>query len=69
MMASLLEGSNCALVLPENAHLMAPIDLYRYLEGKEFRLGWFYDTETGSDVYTVGVLNEGNLIYRGEKGT
>lgn len=48
---------------------MAPQDLYRYLDGKEFRLGWFYDAETKSEVYTVGVLNEGNLIYRGEKRT
>lgn len=69
MMASLFEGSNCGIVLPENAHLMAPEELYRRLDGKEFRLGWFCDAETKSEVYTVGVLNEGNLVYRGEKRT
>lgn len=67
MMASLLDGSNCSSVLPKNAHLMAPKELHQHLAGKEFRLGWFSNTETGLDVYTIGVLDEGNLVFRGPK--
>lgn len=67
MMASLLDGSNCSSILPENAHLMAPEDLYRHLAGREFRLGWFYNMETDMNVYTIGVLNEGPLVFKGSK--
>lgn len=65
MMSSLLQGSNCAGVLPKNAHLMPAEELHQRLAGKEFRLGWFHDMETGADVYTLGVLNEGSLVYLG----
>lgn len=64
MMASLLDGSNCAGVLPDNAHLMPAEALQRHLAGKEFRLGWFQNAETGADIYTIGVLNEGDLVFK-----
>lgn len=66
MMASLLEGSNCASVMPENAHLMPPEELHQHLVGRQFRLGWFHNTETGTDTYTIGVLNEGSLVFKGD---
>ena len=64
VMAALLEGSNCADVLPADAHSMPAEELHRHLEGKEFRLGWFYNTKTDTDVYTIGVLNEGDLVFK-----
>lgn len=65
LIESLLEGSNYNRVLPENAHLMPSIELHEHLQGKRFQLGWFHNLETGEDIYTIGVLNEGNMVYKG----
>lgn len=65
MMAALLEGSNCGSVIPLNAHLMPPAQLHECLKGIQFRLGWFHDTTTGEDVYTIGVLGDESFVFKG----
>jgi hypothetical protein len=66
MMASLLDGSNCSDTLPEDAHSLPAETLHRYLAEKTFRLGWFHNIETDEDIYAIGVLDQGNLIFKGD---
>lgn len=68
MLTALLDGSNITKILPEKAYLMASTELHCYLIGKEFRLGWFFNIETESYVFTVGVLNDDNLVFKGDGG-
>lgn len=66
-MEALLEGSNIFEMLPEDAHLMSTAKIYETLEGKRFRMGWFRRTEPCEDVFTIGVLDDDNLIFLGSK--
>lgn len=63
----LLRGSNIASVLPADAHMMQARELQSRLGGRQFRLGWFYDIIKRSDVYTLGVLDDGELEFKGAK--
>lgn len=63
----LLDGSNIASVLPPDAHMMQARELQSQLAGRQFRLGWFYDTIKRSDVYTLGVLDDDELEFKGAK--
>lgn len=63
----LLRGSNIASVLPADAHMMQASELQSQLGGRQFRLGWFYDIIKRSDVYTLGVLDDGELEFKGAK--
>lgn len=68
MMTCLLDGSKCWKFLSENAHQMQAEKLYQHLHGKDYRLGWFYDAEKNANIYTIGALNDGNLIVIGQDG-
>lgn len=56
MMETLLHGSNYASYMPENASKMSSKELYRYLGGTRFRMGWFRDDTGGNSKFTIGVV-------------
>lgn len=56
MMEALLHGSNYTSYMPENASRMSPKELYRYLAGTRFRMGWFRDEAGGDGNFTIGVV-------------
>ena len=57
-MDALLRASNFASFMPDNAHVLAASELHRYLTGRTFRLGWFFDNREWKRVYTVGVTDD-----------
>ncbi|VUC26865.1 unnamed protein product [Clonostachys rosea] len=61
MTDALLSESNYSDYLPRNAALLSPRELYGRLTGAWFRMGRFYKKDTKTAVYTVGVLDNGNL--------
>lgn len=68
MMECLLRDSNAAKMLPPDAHGMPTDELHGHLAGRQFRLGWFHDLETETQVYTLGIEDEGRFEFVGEEG-
>lgn len=66
MTEALLRSSNILYDLPENAHLLPAKNLRKYLDGKEFKLGWFFDTRTGKPELTVGALDDETFVFIGD---
>lgn len=67
MTEALLERSNVLSFLPDNAHLLPAAMLQKHLEGKMFRLGWFFNTETETPELTVGALDHDGFIFKGRE--
>lgn len=68
MTEALIRGSNISRFFPEDAHLMSRSQLHEHLAGRQFRIGWFLNTDTGEEVYTVGVLGDDQFVFKGKKG-
>lgn len=60
MITALLSGSNYRDFMPENARMMPTDRLMQNLSRRQFRMGFFTDKTTGKEVFTIGVLNEGD---------
>ncbi|KAH7011450.1 hypothetical protein EDB80DRAFT_837328 [Ilyonectria destructans] len=67
MIDSLVHDSNALKDVPENAHLMPLGDLHESLVERRFRIGWFQGDETQSEVFTIGMLNDENFVYKRKK--
>ena len=67
MAEALLEGSNSLRYMPEGAHLMPSKELFQHLAGRQFRMGWFFNSETQTDEYTIGVMEDDNFVFQGGK--
>ncbi|KAI3530478.1 hypothetical protein CSPX01_14811 [Colletotrichum filicis] len=66
-MKTLLQDSNAMDYLPEGAELMSKENLHRQLSGLRFRMGWFWRESTQTRRYTIGVLDDENFEFLGDK--
>ncbi|KAG7075152.1 hypothetical protein JMJ76_0011614 [Colletotrichum scovillei] len=66
-MAALLKDSNAMDHLPEGAEHMSKKELHEKLSGLRFRMGWFWRESTRTRHYTIGVLDDENFEYLGNK--
>ncbi|KAH6986190.1 hypothetical protein BKA56DRAFT_613576 [Ilyonectria sp. MPI-CAGE-AT-0026] len=67
MIESLVYDSNALKDVPEDAHLMSLGDLHESLVERRFRIGWFQGDETQAEVFTIGMLNDENFVYKRKK--
>ncbi|CAH0038042.1 unnamed protein product [Clonostachys rhizophaga] len=63
MMNALLYGSNIREKLPRGAEFMSAKDTSMSFENVECRLGWFYNTRTEQQQYTVGIVERGEFEF------
>ncbi|KAK1723868.1 uncharacterized protein BDZ83DRAFT_579879 [Colletotrichum acutatum] len=66
-MTALLKDSNAMDHLPEGAEHMSKKELHEKLSGLRFRMGWFWRESTQTRHYTIGVLDDENFEYLGNK--
>ncbi|KAI3554379.1 hypothetical protein CABS03_06964 [Colletotrichum abscissum] len=66
-MTALLKDSNAMDHLPEGAEHMSKKELHEKLSGLRFRLGWFWRESTRTRHYTIGVLDDENFEFLGNK--
>ncbi|UQC84374.1 uncharacterized protein CLUP02_09870 [Colletotrichum lupini] len=66
-MTALLKDSNAMDHLPEGAEHMSKKELHEKLSGLRFRLGWFWRESTQTRHYTIGVLDDENFDFLGNK--
>ncbi|KAK1654987.1 hypothetical protein BDP81DRAFT_457654 [Colletotrichum phormii] len=64
---ALLQDSNAMHHLPEGAELMSKENLHRELSGLRFRMGWFWRETTQTRHYTIGVLDDEDFEFLGNK--
>ncbi|KAK1496427.1 hypothetical protein CCUS01_02774 [Colletotrichum cuscutae] len=66
-MTALLKDSNAVDHLPEGAEHMSKKELHEKLSGLRFRMGWFWRESTQTRHYTIGVLDDENFEFLGNK--
>ncbi|KAJ3940064.1 uncharacterized protein N0V96_010065 [Colletotrichum fioriniae] len=66
-MTALLKDSNAMDHLPEGAEHMSKKELHEKLSGLRFRMGWFWRESTQTRHYTIGVLDDENFEFLGNK--
>lgn len=66
-MTALLKDSNAMDHLPKGAEHMSKKELHEKLSGLRFRIGWFWRESTQTRHYTIGVLNDENFEFLGNK--
>ncbi|KXH38931.1 hypothetical protein CSIM01_06068 [Colletotrichum simmondsii] len=66
-MTALLKDSNAMDHLPEGAEHMSKKELHEKLSGLQFRMGWFWRESTQTRHYTIGVLDDENFEFLGDK--
>ncbi|KAF6803343.1 hypothetical protein CMUS01_15118 [Colletotrichum musicola] len=67
-MAALLANSNIPDRLPKDINLASLNELYDQLSGLRFRMGWFWNEATQTKHYTIGVLDDDDFKFLGDKG-
>ncbi|CAG9993909.1 unnamed protein product [Clonostachys byssicola] len=63
MMNDLLNGSNIHEHLPRGADFMSAKDISKSFKNLECRLGWFYNTRTEQQQYTVGIIERDEFEF------
>ncbi|KAL2877590.1 hypothetical protein SGCOL_007116 [Colletotrichum sp. CLE4] len=64
---ALLQDSNAMNRLPEGAELMSKENLHHQLSGLRFRMGWFWRESTQTRHHTIGILDDENFEFLGNK--
>ncbi|KAK1494100.1 hypothetical protein CCUS01_13767 [Colletotrichum cuscutae] len=67
MMAALLDSSKFEKHVPENSHKLSKEDLYDRLSSMRFRMGWFRRESDRTMHFTVGVMDDDDFRFVGNK--
>ncbi|KAH7155733.1 hypothetical protein B0J13DRAFT_233193 [Dactylonectria estremocensis] len=67
MMESLMHGSNFLRDVPPDAYPTSSSELHQWLAGTLFRIGWFQRDATNEKEFTLGVLEDEDFEFLGDK--
>ncbi|KAK1490707.1 hypothetical protein CTAM01_10633 [Colletotrichum tamarilloi] len=67
MMAALLDSSKFEKHVPEDSHKLSKEDLYDRLSSMRFRMGWFRRESDRTMHFTVGVMDDDDFRFVGNK--